>query len=123
MRDGKGHPSFSCPPPLRGVGGERSETEGGIHLFLAHPHLGVGGERSETEGGISAMVNDGGCPFMFDGTLSFDRVLMPASQASTALRQPPSTTSWSPSHRERGEARVWERGSPHRPASLRKARV
>jgi len=44
----------------------------------------VGGERSETEGGISAMVNDGGYPFMFDGTLSFDRVLMPASQASTA---------------------------------------
>ena len=34
---------------------------------------------------------------MFDGTLSFDRVLMPASQASTALRHPPSTTSWSPS--------------------------
>ena len=37
--------------PHLGVGGERSETEGGIHLFLAHPHLGVGGERSETEGG------------------------------------------------------------------------
>ena len=34
------------------------------------------------------MVNDGGCPFMFDGTLSFDRVLMPASLASTALRPP-----------------------------------
>ena len=47
---------------------------------------------------------------MFDGTLSFDRVLMPASQASTALRHPPSTTSWSPSPRERGEARVWECG-------------
>ena len=52
------------------------------------------------------MVNDGGCPLMFDGTPSFDRVLMPASQASTALRQPPSTTSWSPSPRERGEARL-----------------
>lgn len=65
-RDGRGNPSFSC-----------------------HPHLGgVGGERSETEGGISAMVNDGGCPFMFDGTLSFDRVLMPASQASTAWSTP-----------------------------------
>jgi hypothetical protein len=41
---------------------------------------------------------------MFDGTLSFDRVLMPASQASTALR-PPSTTSWSPSPCKQGEAR------------------
>ena len=51
------------------------------------------------------MANDGECPFMFDGTLSFDRVLMPASQASTALRHPPSTTSRSPSPRERGEAR------------------
>ena len=143
---GKSPPDFTCPFPLRGMGSEQCEMERGIHLFLAHPHLGgwvasgarrkgasifflptptqgVGGERSETEGGISAMVNDGGCPFMFDGTLSFDRVLMPASQASTALRQPPSTTSWSPSHRERGEARVWERGSPHRPASLSKARV
>ena len=66
-------------------------------FFLPTPTSGVGGERSETEGGISAMVNDGGCPFMFDGTLSFDRVLMPASQASTAwsghplppLRGPP----------------------------------
>ena len=58
-----------------------------LHVFLAHPHLG-GGERSETEGGVSAMVNDGGCPFMFDGTLSFDRVLMPASQASTAWSTP-----------------------------------
>ena len=108
---GKSPPDFTCPFPLRGmggeqcemergihvflahphlggVGGERSETEGGIHLFLAHPHLGVGGERSETEGGISAMVNDGGYPFMFDGTLSFDRVLMPASLASTAWSTP-----------------------------------
>jgi len=85
------------------VGGERSETEGGIHLFLAHPHLGVGGEWSETEGGINAMVNDGGCPFMFDGTLSFDRVLMPASQASAA---------WSghPFHRSRGSPPPASRG-------------
>jgi hypothetical protein len=44
----------------------------------------MGGEQCEMERGISAMVNDGGYPFMFDGTLSFDRVLMPASQASTA---------------------------------------
>ena len=43
------------------------------------------------------MVKDGGCPFMFDGALSFDRVLMPALRASAALEQPPSTTSWSPS--------------------------
>ena len=42
-------PCFSCPPPLRGVGGERSETEGGIHVFLAHPHLG-GGWRAERDG-------------------------------------------------------------------------
>ena len=48
---GKSPPDFTCPFPLRGMGGERSETEGGIHLFLAHPHLGVGGEWSETEGG------------------------------------------------------------------------
>ena len=102
---GKSPPDFTCPFPLRGMGGEQCEMERGIHLFLAHPHLGgVGGERSETEGGVSAMVNDGGYPFMFDGTLSFDRVLMPASQASAALRQPPSTTSWSPSPRKRGEA-------------------
>ena len=145
---GKSPPDFTCPFPLRGmgseqcemergihlflahphlggVGGERSETEGGIHLFLAHPHLGVGGERSETEGGISAMVNDGGCPFMFDGTLSFDRVLMPASQASTAtalsppppLRGPPppckrgearfEVETRSPSPCKQGEARFW----------------
>ena len=51
------------------------------------------------------MVNDGGCPFMFDGTLSFDRVLMPASLASAALRHPPSTTSWSPSPCKQGESR------------------
>ena len=38
------------------------------------------------------MVNDGECPFMFDGTLSFDRVLMPASQASTAFGRPPPST-------------------------------
>ena len=57
------------------------------------------------------MVNDGGCPFMFDGTLSFDRVLMPASQASTAwsnplppLRGPPPPAS--------GEASFGERGPP-----------
>lgn len=79
---------FFLPTPTWGVGGERSETEGGIHLFLAHPHLGGGWRASETEGGISAMVNDGGYPFMFDGTLSFDRVLMPASQASTAWSTP-----------------------------------
>ena len=48
------------------------------------PASGMGGEQCEMERGISAMVNDGGYPFMFDGTLSFDRVLMPASQASTA---------------------------------------
>lgn len=48
----------------------------------------MGGEQCEMERGISAMVNDGGYPFMFDGTLSFDRVLMPASQASAALRHP-----------------------------------
>ena len=41
-------PCFSCPPPL-GVGGERSETEGGIHVFLAHPHSG-GGWRAERDG-------------------------------------------------------------------------
>ena len=34
-------------------------------FFLPTPTQGVGGERSETEGGISAMVNDGGCPFLF----------------------------------------------------------
>ena len=34
------------------------------------------------------MVNDGECPFMFDGSLSFDRVLMLASQASTAWSGP-----------------------------------
>jgi hypothetical protein len=60
-------PCFSCPPPTQGVGGERSETEGGI----------------------SAMVSDGGCPFMFDGPLSFDRVLMPASAGIDRLEQPP----------------------------------
>ena len=72
---------------------------------------------------------------MFDGALSFDRVLMPASQASTALRHPlpplrgpppaplgsVSLDSQSsidslriqfPCHRERGEARFWERGPP-----------
>lgn len=59
---GKSPPDFTCPFPLRGMGGEQREMERGI----------------------SAMVNDGGYPFMFDGTLSFDRVLMPASQASTA---------------------------------------
>ena len=48
-RDGRGNPCFSCPPPLRGVGGERSETEGGIHLFLAHPHSG-GGWRAARDG-------------------------------------------------------------------------
>ena len=57
-------------------------------FFLPTPLRGVGGEQSETEGGVSAMANDGECPFMFDGTLSFDRVLMPASLASTALRPP-----------------------------------
>ena len=123
--------------PHLGVGGERSETEGasiffsptptwgwvasgarrkGASIFfLPTPTWGVGGERSETEGGISAMVNDGGCPFMFDRTLSFDRVLMPASQTSTALR-PPSTTSWSPSPCKQGEASFGER-SPPPPAS------
>ena len=55
-------------------------------FFLPTPTQGVGGERSETEGGVSEMVNDGGCPFMFEGSLSFDRVLMPALQASAALR-------------------------------------
>ena len=90
-------------------------------FFLPTPTWGVGGERSETEGGVSAMVNDGGCPFMFDGTLSFDRVLMPASQASTAW-SPPSTAhavplplqagggkfwgTWSPSPRKRGGGKV-----------------
>ena len=59
---GKSPPDFTCPFPLRGMGSEQCKTEGGI----------------------SAMVNDGGYPFMFDGTLSFDRVLMPASQASAA---------------------------------------
>ena len=57
------------------------------------------------------MVNDGGCPFMFDGALSFDRVLMPASQASTAwsgLPLPPLTRSPSPC--KQGEASFGERG-------------
>ena len=58
--------------------------KGASMFFLPTPLRGVGGEQSETEGGVSAMANDGECPFMFDGTLSFDRVLMPASQASTA---------------------------------------
>jgi hypothetical protein len=49
---------------------------------------------------------------MFDGTLSFDRVLMPASQASTALRHPLPPLRGPPPPRERGEARVWERGPP-----------
>ena len=57
-------------------------------FFLPTPLRGVGGEQSETEGGVSAMANDGECPFMFDGTLFFDRVLMPASQASTAWSDP-----------------------------------
>ena len=57
-------------------------------FFLPTPLRGVGGEQSETEGGVSAMANDGECPFMFDGTLSFDRVLMPASQASAAWSNP-----------------------------------
>ena len=70
---GKSPPDFTCPFPLRGMGGEQCEMERGIHLFLAHPHLGgwvasgarrkgestfflptptqgVGGELSETEG-------------------------------------------------------------------------
>ena len=34
------------------------------------------------------MVKDGGCPFMFDGALSFDRVLMPALRVSAALKPP-----------------------------------
>ena len=80
-RDGRGHPCFSCPPPLRGVGGERSETEGGI----------------------STMVKDGGCPFMFDGALSFDRVLMPALRASAAL-------GGHPFHRSRGPPPPASRG-------------
>ena len=83
-RDGRGHPSFSCPPPLGGWVASGARRKGASIFFLPTPTQGVGGERSETEGGVSAMVNDGGCPFMFDGTLSFDRVLMPASQASTA---------------------------------------
>ena len=59
-------------------------------FFLPTPAVGVGGERSETEGGVrKAIVNDGGCPFMFDGALSFDRVLMPALRALAALGQSP----------------------------------
>ena len=51
------------------------------------------------------MVNDGGYPFMFDGTLSFDRVLNARFAGIDRLeRPPPSTTSWSPSPRKRGEA-------------------
>ena len=78
---GKSPPDFTCPFPLRGMGGEQCNMERGI----------------------SAMVNDGGYPFMFDGTLSFDRVLMPASQASTA---------WSghPFHRSRGPPPPASRG-------------
>ena len=74
----------------------------------------MGGEQCEMERGISAMVNDGGYPFMFDGTLSFDRVLMPASQASTAwsgLPLPP--LPGPPSPCKQGEARFWvNRPSP-----------
>jgi len=65
---GKSPPDFTCPFPLQGMGGEQCEMERGV----------------------SAMVNDGGCPFMFDGTLSFDRVLMPAwSNPLPPLRGPP----------------------------------
>ncbi|XOQ30937.1 MAG: hypothetical protein ACFWUL_00030 [Dialister sp.] len=81
-------PCFSRPPHLGGWVASGARRKGASMFFLPTPILGVGGERSETEGGISAMVNDGGCPFMFDGTLSFDRVLMPASQASTAWSGP-----------------------------------
>ena len=37
---GKSPPDFTCPFPLRGMGGEQCEMERGIHVFLAHPHLG-----------------------------------------------------------------------------------
>ena len=45
----KGASIFFLPTPTWGVGGERSETEGGIHLFLAHPHSG-GGWRAQRDG-------------------------------------------------------------------------
>lgn len=62
-----------------------------LHVFLAHPHLG-GGWRAERDGrGISTMVKDGGCPFMFDGALSFDRVLMPAHFFPMAVVWPSAT--------------------------------
>ena len=105
MRDGKGHPSFSRPPPLRGWVASGARRKGESIFFLPTPTQGMGGERSETERGISAMVNDGGCPFMFDGTLSFDRVLMPASQASTAWSDPLPPLRGPPPPCKRGEAR------------------
>ena len=42
---GKSPPDFTCPFPLRGMGGEQCEMERGIHVFLAHPHLGGRAER------------------------------------------------------------------------------